>query len=464
MVAARSESPSRWVTIWTSFVGGLAGGLAGGGAAVFVTQLIKGLLDWTLQQDEWLLVTLPPFGVLLAVLVLHGVARGEAVQRLLPDKPAGRLSLGSLSRWYVFPRDVARADLTADVVATAGKEERFPWWLAPIRAVAILATVGLGAPMGTEAPAAHLGVAAGSWLGTRPRMQRLARLAGVSGGAAGVAALMGIPLVGVAFMLELGRRRSVPVSAPRFVAVLAGGARWVGDERGVPSRPHPTRRAEGPTGRSGRRASSRPLHRWDRGCSHVSHRGCDLQGSGMAGQAGDSPGSRRPRDGRRRGGGRVDRRAGGRGRAGRSDHHVGRDDGSDGADAAGGRASPCDDDDRRRRRRRVRWRVRAVPCDRGHHGPGVRCALRRGSGSRGSRRCRGRDRGWLSPSGHRDHDGARRRRALCRDADVPRHRRCRHALWGRFRARNDATHERRQGAVASPRGAAFVARGAHGRT
>ena len=65
------------------------------------------------------------------------------------------------------PRDVIRADLTADVLATAGEEERFPWRLAPVRAVAIVATVGLGAPMGTESPAAHLGVAAGAWLGDR---------------------------------------------------------------------------------------------------------------------------------------------------------------------------------------------------------------------------------------------------------------------------------------------------------
>ena len=65
--------------------------------------------------------------------------------------------------------------------------------------------------MGTESPAAHLGVAAGAWLGDRGRWwRRLIRPAAVGGGAAGVAALMGIPLVGTAFMLELGRRRTSP--------------------------------------------------------------------------------------------------------------------------------------------------------------------------------------------------------------------------------------------------------------
>jgi len=38
-----------------------------------------------------------------------------------------------------------------------------------------------------------------------------------------VAALVGIPLVGPAFMLELGRRRNVPLSAERVTAALMGG-------------------------------------------------------------------------------------------------------------------------------------------------------------------------------------------------------------------------------------------------
>jgi H+/Cl- antiporter ClcA len=38
-----------------------------------------------------------------------------------------------------------------------------------------------------------------------------------------VAALVGIPLVGTAFMLELGRRRNIPLSAERVTAALLGG-------------------------------------------------------------------------------------------------------------------------------------------------------------------------------------------------------------------------------------------------
>ena len=107
---------------------------------------------------------------------------------------------------------------------SAGEEERFPWRLTPIRTLAICATVGLGAAMGTEAPAAYFGVAAGAFLGDRGRWwRRLLRPAALGGGAAGVAALMGIPLVGTAYMLELGRRHKAPLTAERVLAALIGG-------------------------------------------------------------------------------------------------------------------------------------------------------------------------------------------------------------------------------------------------
>lgn len=217
------ERLPRWMTLARAFIGALMGGVAGALAAVIVTELIKWMLQVVAGQSTAMYLVLPLVGVCLSVLVLHGVAQGEAVQRVAPIKPLRFWKRRATSRWYVFPRDVARADLTADVVATAGEEEKYPWWLAPIRAVAIIATVGLGAPMGTEAPAAHLGVAAGSWLKARKRWRPLIRFAAVGGGAAGVAALMGIPLVGTAFMLELARRRHVPMSAERVLAAVIGG-------------------------------------------------------------------------------------------------------------------------------------------------------------------------------------------------------------------------------------------------
>jgi chloride channel protein, CIC family len=210
-------------SIGISMLGGLLGGLAGATTAVLVTELIKRILAVVSNQGGLGLFCLPLVGLALAVLLLQGYDHGKARQTIAPAPVHPR----ARSRWglnWRDPRDVIRADLTADVLATAGEEERFPWRLAPIRALAIIATVGLGAPMGTESPAAHLGVAAGAWLGDRGGWWRqLIRPAAVGGGAAGVAALVGIPLVGTAFMLELGRRRAIALSAERVTAALLGG-------------------------------------------------------------------------------------------------------------------------------------------------------------------------------------------------------------------------------------------------
>jgi H+/Cl- antiporter ClcA len=226
--STQPEGGSRLLRLGMSACGGLVGGLAGAATAVIVTEMIKRILAIVSRQDIGGLVVLPLVGLMLAVAILQGYHRGEALQTLSQESSRPR----SRRRWSLdamSPRDVIRADLTADVLATAGEEERFPWRLAPIRALAIVATVGLGAPMGTESPAAHLGVSAGVWLADRGRWwRRLARPAGVGGGAAGVSALVGIPLVGTAFILELGRRRRVSLSAERVTAALLGGiVGWV---------------------------------------------------------------------------------------------------------------------------------------------------------------------------------------------------------------------------------------------
>jgi chloride channel protein, CIC family len=209
--------------IATSVLGGLLGGIAGAATAVLVTELIKRLLAVVSSQDMWGLIVVPLVGLTIAVLVLQGYGHGRALQTLAPEPARPRPRRYWLLNWKT-PRDVIRADLTADVLETAGEEERFPWRLAPVRAVAIVATVGLGAPMGTESPAAHLGEAAGVCLANCGRWwRRLTRPAAVGGGAAGVAVLIGIPLVGTVFMLELGRRRNVPLSAERVTAALLGG-------------------------------------------------------------------------------------------------------------------------------------------------------------------------------------------------------------------------------------------------
>ena len=227
----------------TYCAGAVLGGTAGAAVAVGVTTVIKQVLAVTSRPELLLLLVLPVLGVGLSTFVLHVLGRGEPVQRLVtrPDLAGDAASLAPVRwrRWWMrltrrlpripaafatFPADVARADLTGDVVACAGLEERFPWRQAPLRALAIVLTVGLGAPMGTEAPAAHLGEATGSWVGQlRPALRRMQRGAAIAGGAAGVSALMGVALVGTVFMLELGRRRRTPLSAPRVAAALIGG-------------------------------------------------------------------------------------------------------------------------------------------------------------------------------------------------------------------------------------------------
>ena len=190
----------------------MLGGLIGGFLVVGVTLVLKAGMDFGSGQGIRYCVLVPLVGLAFATLVLHGYGRGASGEDQMR------------SPWRSFPPDVARADISRDVVDTAGQEERFPWRLAPIRALAILATVASGGAMGTEAPAAYLGVAAGVCLGDRGRWwRRLLRPAALAGGAAGVAALMAIPLVGAAFMLELGRRRQAPLSAERVVAALIGG-------------------------------------------------------------------------------------------------------------------------------------------------------------------------------------------------------------------------------------------------
>jgi H+/Cl- antiporter ClcA len=213
---------SRWSNIAIYGLGGLVGGLAGGAFVVVVTLALKSLIEFVSSQVTWVLIVVPVIGLALTVLVLHVLGRREREQAYQHGVTSETVQPST--SWRIFPRTVIQADITGDVIDSAGQEERFPWRLTPIHTLAIFATVGLGAAMGTEAPAAYFGVAAGAFLGDRGRSwRRLLRPAALGGGAAGVAALMGIPLVGTAYMLELGHRHKVPLSVERLVAALIGG-------------------------------------------------------------------------------------------------------------------------------------------------------------------------------------------------------------------------------------------------
>jgi chloride channel protein, CIC family len=213
-LSAQAVSSPLTSTIALSAVAAVVGGAAAAGLVVSTMQLLKLMLAAVSRQQVGVLIVAPLFGLALSVLVLYGFGLSTEKQR----SPRPRWA----AAWRSFPPHAARADLTGDVVECAGEEERFPWRLAAIRLVAIYATVGMGAAMGTEAPAAYLGEAVGSALGSR-RWQRIVRPAAVGGAAAAVAALIGIPLVGTLYILELGRRRRAPFNIERVTAGLVGG-------------------------------------------------------------------------------------------------------------------------------------------------------------------------------------------------------------------------------------------------
>ena len=207
----RSALPS---TIATSALGGVLGGSLAGALVIGFTEVLKGMLAVVSRQHTWVLILVPLVGLALSVLVLYGFGSSTETEGL--ERP------GRGRAWRTFPARASRSDLTGDMVGFAGEEERFPWHLAPIRMLAMIATIGFGAAMGTEAPAAYIGLATGAALGHR-WLRPLLRPAAVGGGAAGVAALMGIPLLGTAYILELGRRHHAPLNTERVTAALVGG-------------------------------------------------------------------------------------------------------------------------------------------------------------------------------------------------------------------------------------------------
>jgi H+/Cl- antiporter ClcA len=215
MATDLTEELASWPRLGTYVAGGLVGGVAGGLIVVATISALKVMLDTVSAQDTWVLIVMPVIGLALASLLLNGFGR-----RMIAPIPGDR----SRSSWRSWPPGAIPADITGDVQSCAGREERMPWRLAPLRLGAIFATVGSGAAMGTEAPAAYLAAAAGAAVCDRgEKWRRLLRPAALGGAAAGVAALMAIPLVGTAYVLEIGRRNGAPYSLERVIAALIGG-------------------------------------------------------------------------------------------------------------------------------------------------------------------------------------------------------------------------------------------------
>ena len=116
------------------------------------------------SQETWVLILAPLLGLALSVLVLYRFGLSGGAKTAAPQRYRRRASRWARA-WRTFPPDVARSHLTADMVSFAGEEERFPWRLAPIRLLAIAATVGLGAPDGDRGACGLYWVARGAALG-----------------------------------------------------------------------------------------------------------------------------------------------------------------------------------------------------------------------------------------------------------------------------------------------------------
>ena len=112
---------SRSTRIATASLGGLLGGLIGGAVVLAVTVALKSLMDLVSAEATVEVIVVPLLGLALTTLVLHVAGRTAS-----PDSPC-------TSAWRTFPPDAIRADITGDVVDSAGVEERFPWRLAPVR-------------------------------------------------------------------------------------------------------------------------------------------------------------------------------------------------------------------------------------------------------------------------------------------------------------------------------------------
>ena len=112
---------SRWSSVATCAFGGLVGGLAGAVLVVGVTLAFKEAMDFVSSQATWFLIVVPLLGMALAVLVLQGVG-----QTLVPGATPPRVGRWALA-WRAFPPRAVRADITGDVVDTAGEEEHFNW-------------------------------------------------------------------------------------------------------------------------------------------------------------------------------------------------------------------------------------------------------------------------------------------------------------------------------------------------
>src|SRR5215472_7344831 len=125
----RSALPS---TIALLALGGVTGGLLASIVVIGFTEILKGMLAVVSRQHTWVLILVPLLGLALSVLVLYGFGLSSETESF--ERP------GWAGAWRTFALRASRSDLTGDMVGFAGEEERFPWRVAPIRMLAMIAT------------------------------------------------------------------------------------------------------------------------------------------------------------------------------------------------------------------------------------------------------------------------------------------------------------------------------------
>src|SRR5215468_3657378 len=118
---ASPETGSRWSSIATYAIGGVVGGLAGGAFVVVVTLALKSMMDFVSSQVTWLLILVPLIGLALTVIVLQVYGQREAGQAHKTVATPPRDSARPANRWRTFPRTAIQADITGDVVDSAGQ-------------------------------------------------------------------------------------------------------------------------------------------------------------------------------------------------------------------------------------------------------------------------------------------------------------------------------------------------------
>src|SRR5262249_3471942 len=117
----------RWSSVATYALGGLLGGLAGAVFVVVVTLMIKATMDFVSRQVTGVLIVVPLLGLTLGVLVLQRYGQSNDAKTIVTAATQQRVRSPGKRAWKIFQTRGVQADITGDVIASAGEEERFPW-------------------------------------------------------------------------------------------------------------------------------------------------------------------------------------------------------------------------------------------------------------------------------------------------------------------------------------------------